>query len=112
MDARTLLEYGDEWHSGYSRHLRFDANVRAEIFISQEDLEDECAPLRESLEPFAEKVKKAKLLALNLADKRLNEVGEVQLTGDLSLKDLNIDTIDWHKLLDPEAPEEEEEGAP
>lgn len=84
---------------GY-KNMRFDTNARVEVFLDQDELEDECYELRHSdSRPVEEKIVEAKKIAVKLANDRISSVRGLEITCYVSLEDVNLDRIDWVALV-------------
>ena len=95
------------------RFIRLDKDARVEIFINEEDIRTNV----ESLVKYdnlisrtditdEQKIVMLKELCVEMAQERLGTIDNsygIQVTIDgLSIKDINIDRINWNKILHPE----------
>ena len=113
--AESLVDRLLEAYPRGQQNMRFDVNARVEVFLDQDEIEDEfykeLDQLKASAEPEEQKIAKVKQLALQLAQTRVSEQSRngVEIGADLSLSDVNLDRIDWVALV---TKEEEEEWTP
>lgn len=128
MPLPVLLE--DPWGltpERRQRDCRFDCSARVEVWIDQDELQDDdiIAMLREgdpdprsaggTLEDALtteQKIKRAKERAVDLAQEKVSELGKglgIEVTADISLSDLNLDRISWFDLVTPADPEIDED---
>jgi len=96
------------------RFIRFDKDARVEMFVDEFDIRSDDGYdniiLRKDIND-EQKIIMLKELCVNVANKRLDDIDEmiagIQVTIDgLSTKDINIDRINWDKLLHPEIVED------
>lgn len=91
-----------------SHDLRFDCDARVEIWITQDDLEDD-TQVQQILAHTDISVEEKKSLVLKrasaMAYEQVSAVKGVEITADPRVDTINVDRIDWGGLLEPE-PEE------
>jgi len=114
--AESLVDRLLEDYPRGQRTVRFDVEARVEVFLDQDEIEDEFYKefdaLKASNEPEEQKIAKAKSLAAQLARRKLSEqsTNGVEITADIDLSDVNLDRINWAVMVTRE--EEEEDSAP
>jgi hypothetical protein len=101
---------------GRQQDMRFDCDARVEVWVTQDDLEDDqrIAAIKAENIPLEQKISKAKAVAAQIAGEHLSEFEgagnragyAVEVTADTSPTNVNVDRIDWVGLLEPRSEEE------
>lgn len=95
-------------HAPTSGDMRFDCDARVEIWVTEDDLQDDDRFLDVVLsdKPDEEKVNEMRRVAVDIAGAKLDDIiqtgrGSVDITIDsLSADKIDIDRINWYKLIE------------
>ena len=88
------------------KNMRFDVSVRAEIWVDPDEIENhvEYDGIVRSQLPEDQKIAKLKECARQIAQDELDNTcrnRSVQISGEVTLADVNFDRIDWVSLASP-----------
>ena len=82
-------------------NLRFDVNARIEIWIEAHEIEmnPNFNAIMMNGKKYDDKIQEFKQIALDEANAKINNVEGIEITSDIAIDTINIDRIDWQKML-------------